>query len=134
MRDVVVFQGKLMLDGLRDIVLFPVSLLAALVDCLSRDAAAGRHFYEVMHFARETERWVNLFEAADRAPETKRRRPSIGGPDLDEMIVAIEKKLTAGREDGELSASARRAFEQMLEAAKLAMARSAGHFDASAKR
>jgi hypothetical protein len=101
LRDVAVFQGKLMLDGLRDIILFPVSFLAAAVDCLSRDASTGRHFYEVMHFARETERWVNLFEAADRAPDTQRPRPSISGPGLDEMIGKARVRADArGRETG----------------------------------
>ena len=123
LRDAVVFHGKLMLDGLRDIVLFPVSLIAALFDLVRRDEPAGRHFYDVVHFARETEQWINLFEAAERAPETDRPRPNIEAPTLDEFVDDVEKKLKDGHERGELSASARQVVEDMLEAAKKAMNR-----------
>ena len=123
LRDAVVFHGKLILDGFRDVILFPVSLIAALVDLLRRDAPAGHRFYEVVHFARQTEQWINLFEAADRAPNIERPRLNIGGPSLDEFVDDVGRKLKAGHESGELSASAKAAVEQMLEAAKKAMER-----------
>ena len=123
LRDAVVFHGKLLLDGLRDVVLFPVALITALIDLLRRDDPAGHRFYDVVHFARETEQWIDLFEAADRAPDTGRPRPNIEGPRLDDFIDDIEQKLKAGHERGELSASAKQAFEQILEAAKKAMQR-----------
>jgi len=126
LRDAVVFHGKLMLDGFRDVILFPVALITALVDLIRPDDTPGRRFYDVLHFARETEQWIDLFEAADRAPATDRPRPNIDGPRLDEFIDDVEKKLRAGHEKGELSASAIEIVEQMLEAARKAMDRSKG--------
>lgn len=66
LRDVLVFQGKLLIDGLRDIVLSPLSLLAALVDLIVPGDDGGRRFYAVVRLGRRTEDWINLFGAADR--------------------------------------------------------------------
>ena len=123
-RDAVVFHGKLMLDGFRDVILFPVSLVMALVDLIRPDDTPGRRFYDVVHFARETEQWIDLFAAAARAPASDRPRPAIDAPRLDEFIDDVEAKLRAGHEKGELSASAIEVVEQMLEAARKAMDRS----------
>lgn len=123
LRDAVVFHGKLMLDGFRDVILFPVSLVTALYDLIKRDDPPGHRFYDVVHFGRETEHWINLFGAADRAPDTDQPRPKIEGASLDDFIEDVETKLKEGHESGELSASARQVVEDMLEAAKKAMKR-----------
>jgi hypothetical protein len=69
-RDVIVFQVKLLVDGLRDLLLSPVSIFAALVDLLIPGDDGGKRFYRVVRFGRRTEQWINLFGAADRvAPE-----------------------------------------------------------------
>lgn len=66
LRDVIVFQAKLLVDGLRDLLLSPVSILAALIDLLVPGDDGGKRFYGVVRFGRRTERWINLFGAADR--------------------------------------------------------------------
>ena len=124
LRDAAVFHGKLMLDGVRDVVLFPVSIVAVAIDLLRPTEPQGRRFYDVLHFARETEKWINLFEAAERAPDIGQPRLNIAGPRLDEFIDDVEGKLRDGYESGELSAKAREAVEQMLDAAKRTMERS----------
>ena len=51
-RDVAVLQVKLVVDGLRDVLLSPASLIAALGDLiLGRNRAHG-HFYQVVRFGR----------------------------------------------------------------------------------
>jgi hypothetical protein len=65
LRDVIVFQGKLLIDGLRDLLLSPASIIAALVDLLVPGDDGGKRFYAVVRFGRRTERWINLFGAAD---------------------------------------------------------------------
>jgi hypothetical protein len=66
LRDVIVFQAKLLVDGLRDVLLSPVSIFAALIDLLVPGDDGGKRFYGVVRFGRRTERWINLFGAADR--------------------------------------------------------------------
>lgn len=65
-KDVMMFQGKLLLDGLRDLMLSPVSIGAALIDLLVPGDDGGKRFYSVVRFGRRTEDWINLFGAADR--------------------------------------------------------------------
>ena len=99
LRDAVVFQGKLIVDGLRDLILFPVALVATFID-LSRGNADGKHgrrFYDVVCFGRQTERWIDLFEAADRAPETERPRPEMNSPTIDEFVNRFEERLSEKR-------------------------------------
>jgi hypothetical protein len=127
LRDAAVFHGKLLLDGLRDVILFPVALVTAVVDAVRRDEPPGRHFYDVVHFGKETERWINLFEAVDRAPETGQPRPHIEGPSLDEFVDDLERKFKAGHDKGEISAPAKQAIDQILEAAKKAFSNSKGN-------
>lgn len=65
LRDVIVFQAKLLVDGLRDLLLSPLSIVAALIDLLVPGDDGGKRFYGVVRFGRRTERWINLFGAAD---------------------------------------------------------------------
>ncbi len=59
--DVVIFQFKLAADGLRDIVLIPVSLIAALYGLVAGGHEPERYFKDVLRFGRRTEHWINLF-------------------------------------------------------------------------
>ena len=59
--DVFVFQLKLTADGLRDVVLVPVSLVAALAGLLVGGSEPNQYFRRVLHFGRRTEYWINLF-------------------------------------------------------------------------
>lgn len=60
-RDAVVFQLKLMADGLRDLVLMPLSLVAVLAGLIRGGDEADREFEEVLKLGRRTERWIDLF-------------------------------------------------------------------------
>jgi len=60
-RDTVVFQLKLMADGLRDLVLLPLSLVAALVGLIRGGDRPEREFVEVLNLGRKTEEWIDLF-------------------------------------------------------------------------
>lgn len=91
LRDALVFQGKLVVDGLRDLVLCPIALGAAVIDFMQGDSRRRNHFYEVVHYGRRTERWINLFEAAERAPH--KPRPDIDLPSIDECVDRFEDQL-----------------------------------------
>ncbi len=60
-RDAAVLQMKLLVDGLRDAVLIPVSLVAALIGVLRGGEDCGREFRGVIKLGRRSERWINLF-------------------------------------------------------------------------
>lgn len=83
-RDVVVFQAKLLVDGLRDLMLSPLSMLAALVDLLVPGDDGGKRFYAVVRFGRRTEQWINLFGAADR------NDPGVPSKGVDVLLEELE--------------------------------------------
>ena len=58
---VIVFQIKLVADGLRDVILVPVSLIAALLGLVAGGSDPGRLFRRVMLWGQKSEHWLNLF-------------------------------------------------------------------------
>lgn len=67
LRDLGIFQVKLVVDGAKDIVLAPLSLMAVALDLLFPGAQPGRRFYAVMRVGEKFDRWLSLFSAADKA-------------------------------------------------------------------
>jgi len=56
LRDVIVFQVKLLLDNLRDFALVPISLVAALIDLVIKASAKARFFIKCCAGARTAKR------------------------------------------------------------------------------
>ena len=65
--DMVVFQFKLAADGLRDLVLIPVSIAAAVLGLVAGGDKPDQYFRQVLHFGHRTERWINLFGSRHRS-------------------------------------------------------------------
>lgn len=69
-RDLIIFQIKLLLDGAKDLLLSPLSVGAAALDILFPGSRPGHRFYAVMSVGERFDRWLNLFGAAERATAT----------------------------------------------------------------
>jgi len=65
-RDVLIFQVKLWLEGFKDIVLMPLSLGAAVIDVFFRRENGCGALYSVMKLGDRFERWVHLYAALDQ--------------------------------------------------------------------
>ena len=93
-RDALFLQPKLVLEGLKDLLLGPVALVAAGID-LVRGSRPGRPraFYVVLRFGRQFEGWLNLYGAlpADDADETALVRVDPVG--IDAQFGKIEQAL-----------------------------------------
>ncbi len=115
-RDLVVFQIKLAIDALRDIVMSPVSIVAGLLD-LILEGDRPRHLYRVLLLGRQTERWINLFGDADRA-ETPTLATGDGDPSdsLDTIVGQVEELIVQEYERGGVTASAKAAIDRSLDA------------------
>ncbi len=61
--DFVVFQAKLAVDGLKDLVLINLSVIAILIDLLSGGRRRPRRFYAVMRLGHRFDRWLRLYSA-----------------------------------------------------------------------
>ena len=111
--DVIVFQGKLIVDGLRDALLMPISIVAAIMDLLGIGRRAGRTFYDVILLGRETEHWINLFGAADRLlPGSAEGSPPSG---LDVLVRRMEDVVVEEYERGGITASAKDAVDRAID-------------------
>lgn len=66
LRDLIVFQVKLWLEGFKDFVLVPISLGAALLDLVFGNLYGRGALYAVMRLGDRFERWVHLYAALER--------------------------------------------------------------------
>ena len=73
LRDVVIFQIRLAMDGLRDLVLSPVSILAALAGILFSRKDPHKFFRRLMALGQRSDVFINLFNAHsdDAAPDAR---------------------------------------------------------------
>ena len=112
-RDALVFQGKLFVDGLRDAAMIPLSLVAVVMDLLGIGSRAGHNFYDVVLFGRQTERWIDLFSAADRLlPESTEGKPPAG---LDALVQRMEDLVVDEYQRGGITTSATDAVDRALD-------------------
>lgn len=114
-RDVAVFQFKLIVDGLRDLVLVPVSLLAGLVSLVS--GAGGRpgpQFYQLLNLGKQTERWIDLFGALRNAPPDLVDQVRFPDANMDEILDKIEAFVSDEEKRGGMTAQARQRLEKAL--------------------
>lgn len=118
-RDVLVFQVKLLVDGLRDLLLVPVSIAAGLMSLIHKGPRPGPQFYDLLRVGRKSEHWINLFAAADRQPGSDGmagRRPSGNGqPDIDELVARVESFIVQEYRNGEITGQARQRLDRALE-------------------
>ena len=68
LRDFLLFQLKLAIDGLKGLVMWQLAIVAFAVDLLFGGANKGRLFYRVLSLAERFDLWLNLYGASTRAP------------------------------------------------------------------
>jgi hypothetical protein len=67
-RDFLIFQAKLALDGIKDAVVIPIATVVVLIDLVfGRPRHRGRAFYALMGACESFDRWLNLHGASRRA-------------------------------------------------------------------
>ena len=89
-RDVLEFQFKLVVDGLKDLTLAQVALGAALLDFVRRDGSPGRRFYGIVRLSDRFDRWLDLHAAAARAPEDTPDLVPISTRSVDDLLGGLE--------------------------------------------
>lgn len=68
-RDFTIFQLKLLIDGLKDGVVFTISFVAFAADLVLRRHGRRRCFYQVMRASEKFDLWLNLHGAAEGAED-----------------------------------------------------------------
>lgn len=73
-RDFVVFQIKLAVDGVKDLLVFNLSIVAILADLLLGGRRPGRCFYGVVRASRNFDAWLRLHATKGEGGKAGRRR------------------------------------------------------------
>lgn len=116
-RDVAVLQAKLLVDGLRDLILLPASLIAGIVSLVSgEDGKPGNHFYRLLAIGRESEHWINLFGALRNAPEDLEVPEPFPDADIDKLLARVETYVVEEHKRGGITAQAKNRFDKALDA------------------
>jgi hypothetical protein len=113
LRDVVVFQAKLALDGLLDFLLIPVSFAAAIVSFFEprreRDA-----FYRVVAAGARADRWINLFGVGERRAQHAEGGEAEERAGMDVVVSRIEDYLRREYEEGRMPEPARSTIDRVV--------------------
>jgi hypothetical protein len=99
LRRLVIFQVKLFTDGLRDLVLSPISFTAAAMGILFGGRNPHGLFDRLMHAGHLTDGWIDLFGHHSREGD---------GPCLENLIDEVETALRNDHARGGLTAEAER--------------------------
>jgi hypothetical protein len=112
-RDVAVFQLKLLLDNVRDLVLMPVSLVAALIDLVFRGEREGALFYKVLRWGEHSETVIDVYSAIEHHEQGDFKvRP---GYTVDGVIARLEGVLKREVEKGGTAASVKAAMDKAID-------------------
>ncbi len=125
-RDVAVLQVKLVFDGLRDLVLVPVSILMAVISLVKGGDRPGPQFYDLMRLGKESEHWINLFGAAEHARKSGTAPGHFAGRDIDAMVSRVEAFVVDEYKKGGVTAQAKDHFDKMLDSVR-SKANKSGH-------
>jgi hypothetical protein len=114
LRDVVVFQLKLGMEAVLDIMLIPVSLAAAALDLVLGNWRRPRWFHAVLRFGERCEHWIDLWGIPTPGAETRSevdllmrsiealmRNPRTGPDKVRELRRWVAKKIAPGVDAGD---------------------------------
>ncbi|MDH4109801.1 MAG: hypothetical protein OEW35_16055 [Gammaproteobacteria bacterium] len=113
-RDIAALQIKLLADGLRDLVLVPVSLAVGLISLLKGGERPGTEFYELLRAGKKSERWINLFGAAERV-FPGHDTGNLDGKDIDGMLAGVESYIVDEYRRGGITAQAKERLDKVLD-------------------
>lgn len=113
LRDVVVFQVKMLLDNVRDFALMPISLVAALIDLVFRGEREGALFYRVLKWGSHSETVIDVYSAIEHHEKgdfTVSRDYTVDG-----VIARLEGVLVRECEKGGTAASIKAAMDRAID-------------------
>lgn len=100
-RDFLIFQLKLVLDGIKDLVLFNVSIGAMVLDLIAGRGRRPRLFYSVLRASERFDLWLNLNGAMERIDANEDEGDGLFGASTagsDTLLGRIEQLVRGGDE------------------------------------
>jgi hypothetical protein len=116
-RDLAVLQVKLIVDGFRDLVLLPASIVAAILSLAqSNNGVPGPQFYRLLVMGKQSEHWIDLFGALRNAPADVDRDEPFDVANLDDIVGNVEKFVVDEYKRGGVTAQAKARIDAALNA------------------
>jgi len=110
LRDVLVFQFKMLLDNLRDFSLMPITLVAAAIDLFFKGEKQGALFYQVLRWGAHSEEVIDVYSAIN-----VHGRPEVNpNYTIDAVITRLEGVLVRECEKGGTAASIKAAMDRAI--------------------
>jgi len=113
LRDFAVFQLKMFLDNVRDLVLMPVALAAALIDLVLKGEREGARFYKVLRWGWHSEKVIDVYSAIEQEEPGEFQ---IGRDyTVDGVIAGLENVVTREVEKGGTAATIKSAMDRAID-------------------
>ena len=107
-RETAILQLKLLADGLRDAILIPISLVAAIIGLLRGGDDCDREYRRVIKLGRRSERWINLF---GHQQPLGRSHPA---GSMDKILYQVEAVVTEQYQKGRSASETRAAVRKAM--------------------
>ena len=117
LRDVLVFQLKLVLGNLQNFVLVPVSLAAAAFDLFVKGNREGEKFYWIMEWGRRTDEMINVYSAIGgyHATGDENEKDMYGNYTVDAILARVENVIVREYEKGGTAANIKSAVDRVID-------------------
>jgi len=125
-RDTIIFQLKLGIDALRDLLLSPVSIVCAVVDLFKGNSTEQSYFYQLMRLGHKSDLWLNLFSPKGGSESQKqpitdteqsdkhKQETDLSEQNVDQIFEKLESLLKEQHKQGGVTASAKSAIDRYL--------------------
>ena len=113
LRDVLVFQLKMLLDNVRDFALMPIALVAAIIDLVFRGEREGALFYKVLRWGSHSEAVIDVYSAIEHHEKGDFRVSR--DYTVDGVIARLEGVLVRECEKGGTAASVKAAMDRAID-------------------
>ena len=112
LRDLLVFELKMLLDNVRDFALMPLSLAAALCDLIVKGEREGALFYKILEWGAHSEEVIDVYSAIERRGRKRVVNPTYT---VDAVVTQLEKVLVRECEKGGTAASIKAAMDRTFD-------------------
>lgn len=131
-RENFVFQIKLMLDAVRDLLLSPVAIICTVLDLIKGNHVGNGYFQRLMNLGHQSDHWLNLFgdlpEGLDTnqanvvAAEQNKQAGNVNNKtsgevdkNVDNLFLKVEALLVEQHQNGELTIAAKHKLNHYFE-------------------
>ena len=111
-RDVLVFELKMFIGNLRDFALMPVSVMAAMIDLVSKGEREGSLFYRVLRWGAHSEEVLDAYSPIRDELQDRKVNPNYT---VDAVVGRLEAVLVREYEKGGTAATIKAALDRTID-------------------